>query len=297
MTVADPRPFAVFLPFCLLFTTLVFFTGRLTRGAVPTPELRATQSGNKATALPEGAHTNGVTKIIHQAWDSGDLPERYQPWAEGFKARHPGWQYILWNSTTNRELIKDEYPWFLWFYDSFPTEIQRLDAARVFYMHKFGGVYVDVDFECLHSLEPLLNNMTASAVVGQMDPDLTWRHSIPNAFMASRPGHPLWMFAAYRMMKLIKHNPRERQPEVVTGPAMLNLVVRRWLEDYGSDDLTVLPPPVIYPINWRDRDAAGEECKIARGHPHTLLNTEACKARFPDSFTITYFTHSWTSLA
>ena len=47
----------------------------------------------------------------------------------------------------NRELIRVYYPWFLEVYDSFEKNVMRADAARVFYMHKFGGIYMDLDFE------------------------------------------------------------------------------------------------------------------------------------------------------
>ena len=34
-------------------------------------------------------------------------------------------------------------------YDGYPNPIQRADASRLVYMYLFGGVYADLDFECL----------------------------------------------------------------------------------------------------------------------------------------------------
>ena len=55
--------------------------------------------------------------------------------------------HILWTDAMNRELIRRHYPFFLETYDSFELNIMRADSARVFYMHRYGGVYMDLDFE------------------------------------------------------------------------------------------------------------------------------------------------------
>ena len=53
-----------------------------------------------------------------------------------------------------------------------------------------GGVYADLDMEALRNTEPLLGGtQPVLAFLGE-----TWglRHNIPNAWMASPPGHPFW---------------------------------------------------------------------------------------------------------
>ena len=79
-----------------------------------------------------------------------------QDLAESWRRNHPGWEYRLWTDTQNREFIRTRYPDFLVRYDSYPYHIQRVDAVRYFILYTFGGLYVDLDFECIHSLERLL---------------------------------------------------------------------------------------------------------------------------------------------
>lgn len=31
--------------------------------------------------------------------------------------------------------------------------LQRADAMRLFFLHKYGGIYIDLDIECLRSLD------------------------------------------------------------------------------------------------------------------------------------------------
>lgn len=38
-------------------------------------------------------------------------------------------------------------------YDGYGYGIQRADAMRLFFLHKFGGMYIDMDIECKRSLD------------------------------------------------------------------------------------------------------------------------------------------------
>ena len=64
--------------------------------------------------------------------------------------------------------------------------------VRVFYMHRFGGMYADLDMEALRDLTPLLKDSTEH-VLAYLSDTWTLRHNIPNAWMASPPGHPFWL--------------------------------------------------------------------------------------------------------
>ena len=62
-------------------------------------------------------------------------------------------------------------------------------------MHRFGGMYADLDMEALRDMTPLLSGSTEPVLAYLSD---TWslRHNIPNAWMASPPGHPFWQVRA-----------------------------------------------------------------------------------------------------
>ena len=48
-----------------------------------------------------------------------------------------------------------------------------------------------MDFESIRPLDEFLKGK--KLVLGRMGPDTNFEHSIPNAFMASIPGHPFWI--------------------------------------------------------------------------------------------------------
>jgi len=61
------------------------------------------------------------------------------------------------------------------------------------------GVYADMDFEALRSLGPLLDGQ--QLLLAAMSADAGWDQAIPNAWMASAPRHPFWLFTLAQVIK------------------------------------------------------------------------------------------------
>lgn len=52
-------------------------------------------------------------------------------------------------------------------WDSFPRVIYRVDAVRAMYLHRYGGLYFDLDFWCLRPLEHTVSGLSG-VVLGYM---------------------------------------------------------------------------------------------------------------------------------
>lgn len=128
------------------------------------------------------------------------------------------------------------------------------------YMHRFGGVYADLDLVPLSPLSrhlPALSNQTAPPVhiayVGHMSGD-DFQHSIPNAFMASTPaGHPFWLKPLQFVRQHLKSEAYNNHPEALTGPIALRTCVKQWqvesIDRHSEgvfDELTVLENGKVY---------------------------------------------------
>ena len=73
-------------------------------------------------------------KIIHQCfgfWDN-NIPSHIQKRIDTWKILHPNYTYMLWNKKNSRELIKNDFNWFLGIYDNYIYPIQKADAVRYF---------------------------------------------------------------------------------------------------------------------------------------------------------------------
>ena len=107
---------------------------------------------------------------------------------------NPSWTFRLWSDADNRQLIAEHYPSFLGVYDNYTIPMQRVDAARLFQVHRFGGLYLDLDFACLKPFE--MNNSIrhgeATFSYQYMDPHRLG--AIANNVFAAPPQHPLFSF-------------------------------------------------------------------------------------------------------
>lgn len=130
---------------------------------------------------------------------------------------------------------------------------------RYLYMHHHGGLYVDLDMECLKPIDTLFSNHMV--VLARMGTNNSFSHSVPNAFMASVPGHPFWKFCTATsltrwMVQLSVHNGLWFGPELITGPVVLKESVEFYQEFHrenlpGKGRLTILPAGTIYPVDWK----------------------------------------------
>jgi mannosyltransferase OCH1-like enzyme len=103
-----------------------------------------------------------IPRIIHQIYfDFGsgsyrNIPDyaRHHDLTEVF-CRDNKIELRFWNEEEVETLIEEHYPEFFETYHEFPHKIQKVDFAKYIILHKFGGIYLDMDVKPLQSLEDL----------------------------------------------------------------------------------------------------------------------------------------------
>ncbi|MBX3584762.1 MAG: glycosyl transferase [Rhizobiaceae bacterium] len=164
-----------------------------------------------------------IPHILHQTWKSPEIPERFRPWVESWEEFNPGWRRMFWTDRDLLLFVSQHYPEFLPTFCSYASGILRADAGRYLLLHHFGGVYADLDCECVGSFDPI---MTEDRVVLCKEPSSHFEsqasfRGLPyllfNGTMASPPGHPFWMHLWSYLPTLV------RAKEVIdaTGPAVM----------------------------------------------------------------------------
>ncbi|MET4082941.1 hypothetical protein ABIB40_002908 [Pedobacter sp. UYP30] len=203
--------------------------------------------------------SSGIPKIIHQTWKEIPLPDDLELLAQTWKERHLDWAYLLWTDEMNRAFISAYFPHFLVCYDSYKSNIQRVDAVRYFIMYKIGGVFVDADFECVENIEPIIRGCE---VVFAMEPDDHCKQFgmdkiICNAFMACRPGN--------NFMGKVCDSMR---PSIVTGKNFIEEILSstgpfaltRIYDEYtDKKEITILPSATVYPLSVNEARRAFDE--------------------------------------
>lgn len=93
-----------------------------------------------------------IPKIIHQIWLGSPIPEKFAKLAESWKKFHPDWEYKLWTDADIPNLhLQHEDKFYLTH-----NYGQKSDILRHELLFKFGGLYVDTDFECLKPFDDLM---------------------------------------------------------------------------------------------------------------------------------------------
>jgi len=136
-------------------------------------------------------HPGPLPKIIHQQWKTKDIPPGpYTTWHNKHLELYPRpeWTHMIWTDENARELIKSDYPFFLKTYDSYEWGIQRADAVRYFVLHKYGGMYVDLDYESRVNFWDRLPQDR----VGLVESPYQYNEKAQNSLMSSPKGDPFW---------------------------------------------------------------------------------------------------------
>jgi len=253
---------------------------------------------------------NDYPKIIFQTWKSLTIiPDNMKYWFDTWSAYNPNYFHLLWDDEMNREFIRKNFKWFLKTYDGYQENIKRVDAVRYFFLYMYGGIYADMDFECLRSFDQLfLEQQKYDVILGRMDTkSVDSDQSLPNAIMISKPKQEFWLCVFYTLLK----NSRENTVEKCTGPAMLlqayNLYEktkhsknRAWYRDIigklnekpvaGTTSIQLCPPAVFYPLSW-SMNQEGRVKSLENNDFEGL--TRNSKELYPEAYAVTYWTYSW----
>jgi mannosyltransferase OCH1-like enzyme len=152
----------------------------------------------------------------------------YRGWLDRWTELHPEWEHRLWSEDTMPALKNQDL------YDR-ATEIThhspwqyRADVIRYELLWEHGGVYLDMDFEPVRAIDPLMNGQPWSVVHA--------RRFIGNAAMAFPPRHPAMGEAIERLAETAALPPNV--PSTIrSGPQFFTPIARRhkvkaWPEHY-----------------------------------------------------------------
>ena len=161
-----------------------------------------------------------IPKIIHRTWKDRHIPYDIfkKEWVDSWEKYNPSWQFRFYTDNDIDLFMEEHYPGYLELLDSYDKHIKKVDAFRYFLLHKYGGMYVDLDFECFRPLDGLfreginvylqLNNPTIPRVT--------------NSVMISSPGHIFWKHAIDR---LVAERNLRAGPPIHTGPRFVTRVL------------------------------------------------------------------------
>lgn len=102
-----------------------------------------------------------------QTWKTLDVPKN---WIEAtlslqHSLKNSNYVYVFLTDVALDDFVHSEYPELFRLFLALPYSIQRADVGRYLWLHKFGGIYIDMDYHVLKPFVQYLDSLTADLVV------------------------------------------------------------------------------------------------------------------------------------
>ncbi len=228
-----------------------------------------------------------IPKIIHQIWLGSPFPEKFKPLQETWITKHPSWKYILWTDESAKQLKLWHKTWF--------KKIKNLgfkaDLLRCEILYQYGGLYIDVDFECVKSFDLLHHCYDFYAGLPRNQTDM----DIANGLIGSRAGHPILKnylkTVGVHLEKYFKTHSRQTNDlmNVVGSPALSNSVRKVTKLNDPTSITVIFPVSFFYP--WFHM--YGIEAKHWQGALGIHKRKDIYRILKPESFALHYWGGTW----
>jgi mannosyltransferase OCH1-like enzyme len=164
--------------------------------------------------------TDEVPKIIHQTAPA-DKSKWHVIWnmcQRTWFQQFPQHTYLMWTDEGVDDFIKTKYPAFYPTFRAYDKNIKRFDAVRYFLLYEYGGIYADMDYQCVKAFHHVLPAGKVSIAESMYAMD----EGFQNALMASPPKHPFWLFVIDELLR------RRDEEDVLyaTGPLLIGQAVK-----------------------------------------------------------------------
>ena len=221
-----------------------------------------------------------IPKIIHQIWLGSKLPQQYYTWQQSWIKHHPDWQYILWTDAEIEKLGLVNKP----LYEACKSYGAKSDIARYEILYRYGGLYVDCDFECLQSCDIFHHGCDFYASCDNAENGNIMR--ITNGLIGVQPGHPIMKLC----IEKIKQRPvapiiGAEQVIAATGPGLLTKCFFESSSEWDGP-CVIFPATYFVPLPWHARFI------------EATSSHERIKGWIkPESYAIHFWHGSWTNYA
>jgi mannosyltransferase OCH1-like enzyme len=177
-----------------------------------------------------------VAKKIHQIWLGSKIPKKYKQWIDSLKKFNPDYEYCLWDE---KKILKLDLINRKQFIDAKNYGVKS-DIARYEILYKFGGIYLDTDFEPLKKFNKKL--LTFPFIAG-----LVFSNSpqIANGFIIASKGSAILKLIINNLLSFPKNYLIANQILNYSGPLYLTRIIKENAKKFK--DIIILPSQYFYP--------------------------------------------------
>jgi mannosyltransferase OCH1-like enzyme len=185
-----------------------------------------------------------IPLILHQIWVGGKkLPQKYVALRDTWIKKHPDWKHYLWTDKEVKSLKMRNRK----FYDRATDPVEKANILRYELLHKYGGVYADIDFQCLQNFDKF--NYRYAFYTGICPADC--RALLNNALIGCVPGHPIIKECVENMKNTMHYKTRFHRNGVLYYS---NSFLKKLIDSPAR--IIAFPATYFYPLsrNFKNND-------------------------------------------
>lgn len=198
-------------------------------------------------------NTLKIPKKIHQIWLGGPVPDAFKAYMKSWQDKHPDWQYYLWTDENVHEVTLYNQAYFDQSAGNYGVQSDLLKWELIY---QFGGLYVDVDFECLQPLDEFHYAYDFYTGIQPLD---TRYVQLGAALFAAAPGNPILKHC----IETIADDWHHQHTVIKTGPVHFTKSFYQVAGKSGALDVA-FPAHYFYPLGSAQIELKREEW-IAHG--------------------------------
>jgi len=221
-----------------------------------------------------------IPKLFHYIWLGTKLPDQYKPYLQSWLDHHPDWMFLIWVDNEQnydlgmvledadfgfiQEFLADEnYRGGVFvvdvknlvydnkiFFDGTRNYGERSDILRWELLFRFGGTYIDVDFECFKPFDVLHHMYDFYTGLQPMD---TCSVQFGSGLVGAVPGHPI-------LRCCVETISADQSLPIVTRTGPVHFMYSFFEEFSKNSDLinAVLPAGYFYPRGFKQPEKPKE---------------------------------------
>lgn len=181
-----------------------------------------------------------IPKVFHWIWLGSSVPEVFKLLMQTWKVRHLDWEFKLWTDANADQVTLVNQR----FYDATTNYGVKSDILKWELIYQFGGVYVDMDFECLQPIDEFLRYDFFTG----LQPLDTQFVQLGAALFGAVPGHPILKHC----IDTIKDDWHLNGAPSKSGPVHFTKSIFKAISATGLCDI-VIPAFYFYPLGCVDK--------------------------------------------
>ena len=103
-------------------------------------EYQASAAAAHSDGTPLSKPGTGIPRILHQTYNTSDIPGSLKQNMESWSEKNPGWDMRFYNDTQCLELVERDFPQYVPAYKALPKPVERADFFRWSIRRLFSGL-------------------------------------------------------------------------------------------------------------------------------------------------------------